>query len=244
MTEMCFFFGVSRAAYYAWIKRMDEPDKDIKRLECVKQAHQSGHKTYGYRRITVILRQKYGLVINHKTVLRLMNKLGIRSVARKPNYFRRYAMMQQHHTYANVLDRSFDCVKPNQKWVTDITYISTTNGWCYLSVIKDLYDGFIIAHKLGRSNTVELVTSMVKNALIKEKVTDGLILHSDQGHQYTSTAYHGVLTKEYNITLSMSRKGNCWDNAPMENFFGQLKEEWIRQFPNSDFESTRAKIDE
>ena len=133
-----------------------------------------------------------------------------------------------------MLNRDFTATRPNQKWVTDVTFILTREGWAYLSTIKDLYDNFIVAHQFGRENSVALVQQNLRKAKQKEKVTDGLVLHSDQGQQYTSQAYF-VLTQEYNITPSMSRRGNCWDNAPMENFFGHLKEEAfasIKTFPS------------
>ena len=116
-------------------------------------------------------------------------------------------------------------------------------GWAYLPTIKDLYDGFIVAHVFERSNSIALVTQTLKQAKQKEKVADGLVLHSDQGTQYTSQAYH-VLIGEYNITPSMSRRGNCWDNAPMENFFGHLKEEYLRQFKYVPFTDMQQLIDE
>ena len=112
-----------------------------------------------------------------------------------------------------------------------------------MSVIKDLFDGFIVAYCLGRQLSVRLVTDTLKQAKSKEKVTDGALLHSDQGQQYTSQPYF-VLTKEYNIIPSMSRRGNCWDNAPMENFFGHLKEEALRQFGVLSFEDTMEVIDQ
>jgi putative transposase len=244
VNAMCAFFGVSRAAYYAWEKKLGEPERDEERMELVGMSYVASHKTYGYRRIAFDLQRKFGIVINHKAVLRLMNKLGIRSVARKPNLYRKYAQSGAHYKYPNHLDRNFVATKPNQKWVTDITYISTLQGWCYLSTIKDLYDGFIVSHVFQRNNTLELVTKTVRQAKEKEKVTDGLILHSDQGLQYTSQAYHEVLTKEYNINASMSRRGNCWDNAPMENFFGHLKEEYLRHFQLRNFEETHQLINE
>lgn len=151
--------------------------------------------------------------------------------------------LEIYHRYENILNRDFSATGPNQKWVTDITYIATKQGWVYLSVIKDLYDGFIVAHAVNRSNSVELVTQTLKKALENEKVTDGLILHSDQGHQYTSHAYH-VLTQQYSMSPSMSRRGNCWDNAPMENFFGHFKEEALRHIPIPSFEEVQLIIDE
>jgi transposase InsO family protein len=241
---MCEFFAVSRAAYYAWVKKLEGSDPDQERMEQVQAAYAASHKIYGYRRITLHLQQKEGLQINHKAVLRLMRKLNIRSLARRPKLYKKLEELGTYHTYPNLLNRNFVAIQPNQKWVTDITYIHTQQGWCYLSTIKDLYDGFIVAHVLAQSNSIALVTATIRQAKAKEKVTDGLILHSDQGHQYTSQAYRDVLTHEYNITPSMSRRGNCWDNAPMENFFGHLKEEYLRQFKNPTFEEAQQLIDD
>jgi len=240
---MCKFFGVSRAAYYAWVKKLEETDPDQERMQKIQAVYETSHKSYGYRRITIQLRRKQGIIINHKAVLRLMGKLGIRSQARKPKMYKKLEEIASYHRYPNVLNRDFVATKPNQKWVTDVTYIRTLQGWAYLSTIKDLYDGFIVAHVFDPTNSIALVTQTLKRAKQKEKVTDGLVLHSDQGTQYTSQAYH-VLVAEYNITPSMSRRGNCWDNAPMENFFGHLKEEYLRQFKQTTFKDTEQLIDE
>ena len=118
----------------------------------------------------------------------------------------------------------------------------TCTSWAYLSVIKDLFDGYIVAYQLSARNDVKLVTRTLKKARQKEMVT-GTLLHSDQGHQYGSRSY-SVLTKAYRLRPSMSRKGNCWDNAPIESFFAQLKEEALRQYPVSDFKQTRQIIDD
>lgn len=173
-----------------------------------------------------------------------MNKLSIRSVARKRKMYKKLEEIGTYHRYPNLLNRDFVATRPNQKWVTDVTYIHTQQGWGYLSTSKDLYDGFIVAHVFARNNSIALVTNTVRQAQQKEKVTEGLILHSDQGTQYTSQAYHDVLTNEYNITPSMSRPGNCWDNAPMENFFGHLKEEYLRHFKKPTFEEAELLIAE
>lgn len=243
MNAMCSFFGISRAAYYAWRHRMDRPERDKERLKQVFEAYVASKRTYGYRRIDLWLRQKRGLVINHKSVLRLMNRLGIHSVARRRKLFQKMGQLPIYHRYENLLNRDFQASHPNQKWVTDITYVATQQGWAYLSTIKDLYDGFIIAHLLSPSNSVALVTRTLQLAYQKGMVTDGLILHSDQGHQYTSHAYH-VLTQQYNITTSMSRRANCWDNAPMENFFSHLKEEALHQIKTPTYEEAKQVVDE
>ena len=244
MKAMCAFFGVSRAAYYAWLGKLEQTDKDQERMEQVQEAYETSHKVYGYRRVALWLRQKRQVVINHKTVLRLMNKLGIHSRARKRKMYRKLEELDTYHTYPNVLNRDFAATRPNQKWVTDVTYIMTQQGWCYLSTIKDLFDGFIVANVFAKQNAIGLVTQTVRQAIQREKVTAGLVLHSDQGHQYTSQAYYDVLVNEYNITPSMSSRANCWDNAPMENFFGHLKEEYLRHFKNPTFEQAQQLIDE
>jgi len=240
---MCSFFGISRAAYYAWEKRITEFDPDTERKELVQKAYQASHRTYGYRRITWWIAQKCGVRINHKAVLRLMNRMGIRSVARRRRIYQKMSDWGTYHRYPNLLNRNFSANHPNQKWVTDVTYILTREGWAYLSTIKDLFDNFIVAYAFGKENSLILVQQMLRKALQKEKVTDGLILHSDQGHQYSSHPYF-VLTQEYNISPSMSRRGNCWDNAPMENFFSHLKEEALRQYKSLSFEEARQVIDD
>lgn len=243
MKAMCQFFGISRAAYYAWVSRMDQPDPDEERLQVVQEAYQKSRHTYGYRRVTLWISKHKGMIVNHKAVLRLMRKLNIRSVARKRKNIKKVTDLGTYHRYENVLNRDFAATRSNQKWVTDVTYISTQQGWGYLSTIQDLYDGFIVAHEFGRENSQALVNKTIHKATQNEKITAELLLHSDQGHQYTSQAYF-VLTQQYNFTPSMSRRANCWDNAVMENFFGHLKEESLRQVRNPTFEEARQIIDD
>jgi putative transposase len=238
---MCKFFQLSRAAYYEWLKRSKRPDPDQDRMWLVQEAWLKSRKTYGYRRVTFALQQQ-GHSINHKSVLRLMQKLNIRSIARKRKPYKKVTQLDTYHHYENILNRDFRAAKPNQKWVTDISYVMTQRGWAYLSTIKDLFDGFIVAHLLGKEPSVSLVTDTVKLAVQKEKVTDEVLIHSDQGLQYTSEAYF-VLTTGYHMNQSMSRRGNCWDNAPMENFFGHFKEEALRQYPIPTFREAQEIID-
>jgi len=190
-------------------------------MALIQEAYDASHQTYGYRRIQIWIQQNRGVTINHKAVLRLMNKMGIRSVARKSKIYRKLDGYKSFHLYSNILNRDFTASRPNQKWVTDITYIRTQQGWAYLSVM----------------------TKTIKQAFEKEKVTDGLILHSDQGQQYSSHPYH-VLTNQYSITPSMSRPGNVWDNAVIENFIGHLKEEAIHRIKNPTFNQVKQIIDE
>jgi putative transposase len=240
---MCKFFGVSRAAYYAWVKQMDRVDQDEVRKQLILEAYDKSRGTYGYRRIGMWIRAHKGQFINHKAVLRLMNSLHIRSIARKRKLFKRMSELDIYHRYENVLNREFTASRPNQKWVTDVTYVRTEQGWAYLSTIKDLFDGFIVAHQVGTENSLALVLNTIKQAKQKEQITDQLILHSDQAFQYTSHDYHR-LTQDHSITPSMSRRGNCWDNAVMENFFGHLKEEALRHIRNPTFTELKHIIDD
>lgn len=147
------------------------------------------------------------------------------------------------YRYPNLLNRDFKANKPNQKWVTDISYIKTAQGTLYLSVIRDLYDNSIVAYKTGTKQNINLVLSTIRAAKRKEKVTAELQLHSDQGFQYTSHAYF-KLTQSYGITPSMSRRGNPYDNALAENFFSILKTECIYRTKLKTYEEARLLIDE
>ena len=170
-----------------------------------------------------------------------MNKYGLLSEIRRR---RKYKYMgQQIHKYENLLNRNFKADMPNAKWVTDISYIHTGQGVLYLSIIRDLYDSSIVAYKTGTEQTVNLVLNTIKAAVQKEAVAAELQLHSDQGFQYTSQGYFN-LTKEYDITPSMSRRGNCYDNAMAENFFSILKTECIYRQKLKTFDEARHLIDE
>ena len=147
------------------------------------------------------------------------------------------------HRYPNIMNRDFKANRPNHKWVTDISYIRTAQGFLYLSIIRDLYDNSIVAYKTGTEQNIRLVLDTVREAMRKEKVTEKLQLHSDRGFQYTSQAYFN-LTTSYNITQSMSRRGNPHDNALAENFFSILKTECIHRIKLQTFEEARNIIDE
>ena len=181
---MCGFFEVSRSGYYCFVKRMDDPNKDKYLIKVIEECQQKSKRTYGYRRVNIWLQRKYGISLNTKTILRIMNKNNLLSQIRRRKKYQR--MQQQLHKYENLLNRNFIATKPNQKWVTDISYIHTNQGVLYLSMIRDLYDNTIIAHKMGTEQTINLVLNTIKAAKDKEKVTTGLQLHSDQGFQYTS----------------------------------------------------------
>jgi transposase InsO family protein len=151
-------------------------------------------------------------------------------------------MGEQLHRYPNNLNREFTAIRPNEKWVTDISYIKTPQGTLYLSMIRDLFDNSIVAYKTGTEQSINLVLNTIHQAKAKEAVTAELQLHSDQGFQYTSHGYF-TLTQKYGITPSMSRRGNCYDNAMAENFFSILKAECIRRCKPKTIEQARLLID-
>lgn len=239
ISEMCRFFGVSRSGYYDYVKRMDMPAWDLPLAEKIQECQNECGKTYGYRRVHIWL-ERNGIYRNPKTVLRVMQKYGLLSVIRRKKY-RNYG--DYLHKYPNLLNRDFSAERPNQKWVTDISYIHTKQGVLYLSVIRDLYDNSIVAYKTGTEQNVNLVLNTIKEAKKKEKVTAELQLHSDQGFQYTSHGYF-KLTQSYGITPSMSRRGNPYDNALAENFFSILKTECIYRVKLQTYEEARLLIDE
>ena len=239
ISEMCKVFEVSRSGYYGFVKRMDKPAKDLELSELIRECQQETRQTYGYRRVAIWLERK-GIHHNPKTILRVMNKYSLLSVVRR----RRYCNYSQAlHRYENLLNRDFHADRPNQKWVTDISYIKTAQGFLYLSVIRDLYDRSIVAYKTSTVQNINLVLNTIRAAKRKEKVTGELQLHSDQGFQYTSQPYFN-LTKSYNITPSMSRRGNPYDNALAENFFSILKTECIHRTKIKTFADARRLIDD
>ena len=241
ITEMCQFFGVSRSGYYDYVKRLERPAHDAALAEIIRHQQEKCNKTYGYRRMWKWLKRVKKIHRNPKTILRIMKKYDLLSEIRRQRKWRQ--MDTQLHKYDNLLNRDFHADQPNHKWVTDISYIRTGQGVLYLSIIRDLFDNSIIAYKTGTTQTVNLVLDTIRLAMQKEKkVAEELQLHSDQGSQYTSQAYFD-LTKEYGITPSMSRRGNCYDNAMAENFFSILKTECIYRHHPATFDEARMLID-
>ena len=239
ISEMCRFFKVSRSGYYGFVKRIEEPSKDLALSELIRECQTETKQTYGYRRVAIWL-ERHGVHHDPKTILRVMNKYSLLSVVRRRKYCK---YSQALHRYDNLLNRDFHAERPNQKWVTDISYIRTSQGFLYLSIIRDLYDRSIVAYKTSTVQNINLVLNTIKAAKRKEKVTEELQLHSDQGFQYTSPAYYN-LTKSYNITPSMSRRGNPYDNALAENFFSILKTECIYRTKIKTFEEAQQMIDD
>lgn len=202
---------------------MRTDDKYLKEKETVKAIYHEHKGRYGYRRVTAEMHNQ-GFVINHKTVQRLMDEMGLKSRIRKVRY----------HSYKgevgkiapNILERDFATNAPNRKWATDVTQINIGAVKLYLSPILDMFNGEVISYNISRSPNLEQVYDMLDKAFVRFDKLDGLILHSDQGWQYQHAGYRQRLAKHH-IVQSMSRKGNCLDNAMAENFFGIMKSELL-----------------
>ncbi|MEI6101239.1 MAG: IS3 family transposase [Eubacteriales bacterium] len=236
---ICKFFSVSRSGYYAWYKQKGRHGRDEVIGNLIKDCQEKTKKTYGYRRVKLWLLRETGLVINHKAVLRLMRKYNIQAEIRRPRpLYQRQARM---NIFENRLNRDFRASRPNEKWVTDISYIHTNQGVLYLSMIKDLYDNYIVAYDTGRAQDQALVNRTIKKAI--KEAADGLVLHSDQGSQYASKEYLELI-KHYSILPSMSRAGSPLDNAPAENFFGILKTECIYRHKIQSISDAEQLVDE
>ena len=239
ITTMCSFFQVSRSGYYSFVKKLDQVSKEAELANLIQGLQDRVWKTYGYRRVCLWLKNEKSIHRNPKTILRIMKKYDLLSQVYRRRRYRQ--MGRELHRYENLLNRNFHAERPNHKWVTDISYIHTDQGILYLSMIRDLFDNSIVAYETGTEQTVHLVLNTIRAAMRNENVAAGLQLHSDQGFQYTSQAYFD-LTKDYGITPSMSRRGNCYDNAMAENFFSIIKNECIYRLKPKTFSQAREQI--
>ena len=213
---------MARSTFYYWLKVIQSRDKYLEEKDIIKYIYTKNKGIYGYRRITIELR-KFDYTLNHKTVQRLMQEMGLKSKIRVKKY-KSYRGGDESRVAPNILNRQFNASKPNEKWVTDITEFKLFGKKFYLSPILDLFNGEIISYEIRSSSAFDLVLETVKKALKRKNEEDVLMLHSDQGWHYRMEGYREILKKN-NIIQSMSRKANCWDNSVMENFFGHLKSE-------------------
>lgn len=219
---------MARSSYYYHEKRNGSTDKYDAVKELIKQVYHHHKGRYGYRRITLDLRNK-GIVINHKTVLRLMKVLDLKSVIRVKKY--KSYKGEQGRIAPNILNREFKSARPDQKWATDLTEFNVSGKKLYLSPIIDMFNGEIVSYELSERPNFKQIVAMLRKSFKKIPDNTNLILHSDQGWQYQMKQYQGIL-KAKGIIQSMSRKGNCLDNAIAENFFGTLKSElfYLKQY--------------
>lgn len=220
--------NMARSSFYYHEKQNKLPDKYKIIKELIQSIYHKHKGRYGYRRITDELQNK-GIIINHKTVLKLMKLLGLKSAIRVKKY--KSYKGEQGKIQPNLLERNFKAIAPNQKWATDITEFNVSGKKLYLSPIIDLFNQEIVSYELRERPVFNQVVIMLKKAFRKIPNNTNLMLHSDQGWQYQMKQYQCLL-KRKGIIQSMSRKGNCLDNAIIENFFGTLKSElfYIKKF--------------
>ncbi|MCW3791420.1 IS3 family transposase [Paenibacillus sp. LS1] len=240
VSALCKIFGVSRSGYYAYLKRKGQ-DRDQTDKALVQKVYDQYNGVYGYRQIQLFLLQDHGVWMNHKKVLRLMQTLGIRSRIRRKHRCN-YTSSTEGRVAKNLLKRDFKADRANQKWVTDVTQFRVGESWIYLSAVKDLFNNEIVAYQMSQRNDNLLVLQTFENAFNKTKDVTGLIVHSDQGFQYTSYAYHDMLPK-VGAQISMSRRGNCYDNASMESFFSHLKTEGLYPYDIRNMDEAQRRIE-
>ena len=218
-------FSVLDIAKRTYYRYRNSEDKDYYDYLLIKEVFEQSKNTYGYRRVCEGLMVKYGVTFNHKKVARIMQKYNL-----KPTYIKRirpshYKRIEQN-VKPNLLKRKFNIATENTVWVTDITYLIFNNKRAYLSTILDLHDRKVVAYKISKFNNIQLVMDTLNEAIAKRKDVQNLIIHSDQGFQYTSFEYKAVCESKQ-IQISMSRKGTPIDDSPMESFHGILKKETL-----------------
>ena len=230
VARLCALVDVAKSGYQAWCTgKVTSPRKldDMRLVVAIKAAHQRGRGIYGPEKIQSELLAQ-GILAGLNRIKRLRRLHGIRCTHKKK--FRVTTDSKHQLPIAeNVLDRQFAQTAPNQVWVADITYIPTDEGWLFLAAVKDLYTCEIVGWAMDKQMTKTLVIDALRAAYWRKKPPPGLLHHSDRGSQYCSGTYR-ALQVSYKMKTSMSRKGDCWDNAPMESFFGTLKTECLHHF--------------
>lgn len=244
--KLCKLAGVSRSGYYKWLNGTERFTDRAKENKIIKQLileiHNKYRGTYGRKRMCIAINNILSFTVNHKRVYRLMKELNIKSVIRKKVYKRKF---KPSSVADNILDRDFSADRPLQKLCMDITYIPidrSARRFLYLNAVKDVFNGQIIAYDLSLRNDVALVQHTL-NKLSKMNLSESCILHTDQGFQYTRREYSNFL-KKIGVTQSTSRKGNCWDNAPIESFFSHLKSELIYLVNTTDVDELTKLVHE
>lgn len=225
---LCLIAEVSKSGYYKWLKHSDEPEKDYDDYLLIKEIFDRGKAKCGFRTIKMKLSEK-GLVMNKKKIIRIMKKYNLIVKIRRRNPYKMIMKKSlEHRTFENKLNRMFLQTVPLKVFSTDITYLPYNYRFAYLSVVKDLASGEVVAWNMERHLEMTLVLNTVENMKNNPVLTESLLsramIHSDQGFHYTNPLYIQEI-KKINMTQSMSRKGNCIDNAPIESFFGHLKDE-------------------
>lgn len=248
VSRMCGIAGVSRSGYYSWLnqeeKRLEREQQDRQDFQLLLKAYTFKNRYKGARGIKMVLFRQYDVIMNLKKIRRLMEKFHLKCPIRKPNTYTKIGKSLKSHTVKNILDRNFNQGVPGKVLLTDITYLYYGQGKCaYLSTIKDGCTRQIPAYCLSKDMKTTLVTNTlhILKSNQKYEVGKGALFHSDQGVQYTSFDLKEELVKQ-KLIQSMSRQGNCWDNAPQESFYGHMKDE-LRLDRCKTFSELKEEID-
>jgi putative transposase len=242
----CHVAKVSTSGYYKWLNQADSPDKDHNDYLLVKKVFSGGKGKFGWRSVQMWLKKDHNVIMNHKKIIRIKGKYGMFTKVRRRNPYK--AIMkktQEHRTFDNLLRRQFNQAEPKRVFCTDITYLFYSNHQlAYLSVVKDIATKEVVAWNLSRSLEMSIVLDTIKH--LKQNIPvgqlAGVTIHSDQGFHYTNPQYIDQI-KQLNMIQSMSRKGNCIDNSPIESFFGHAKDEL--EYKNlKTFIELKAKVEE
>lgn len=233
--------GLARSTFYYQRRALQRTDRDRQMRQRIRDIYDRHKGRYGYRRITMELCKKASQAINHKRVQRLMGQMRLRARIRRARkrYLRGNTLADVHAP--NILQRDFRAAAPNGKWSTDMTEFSTGRNKLHLSACMDLFNGEIVGYRMARRPVFELAAGTIADALGKIGAVADLVLHSDQGWHYKMPPYRALLAR-HGVTQSMSRKGNCLDNAPIESFFGTLKAELLRLQSFASTEQLEAAI--
>jgi len=242
---LCNITNVSRSGYYRWLKNADKPDKDYEEYLLIKEIFEKGKRKWGWRTIQMKLFSNKQIIMNHKKIIRIKNKYHLFTKIRRTNPYK--AIMKktkEHRTFGNILDRNFNQTAPFRAFGTDITYLPFNHRMAYLSAVKDFASGEIVAWDVSQHLEMDIVLNTVKNMQQNKNIVSlaDVLIHSDQGVHYTSPQYSNML-KKLNMIQSMSRKGNCIDNAPTESFFGHLKDD-VDYTDCKSFEELKEMIDQ
>ncbi len=239
--KMCEVLEVSRGRFYAWLRSPESERSHANRalLAEIRIAFDRSRQTYGSPRLAVELKES-GVSCSKNRVARLMRQSGIRAVSKR-KYRVTTNSRHKHPVADNLLNRQFRIDRPNAVWLSDITYVWTSEGWLYLAGVIDVYSRMLVGWSMSHRITAELTLSALRQAISRRDVQPDLIHHSDRGGQYAATEYQKLLTDTAMI-CSMSRKGDCWDNAPMESFFATLKAELIYREQFKTRQEAKAKI--
>jgi putative transposase len=226
---LCEAGGVSRSGYYKYLRsRTEVPEEDLDLVERIRRVQGQVMQTYGYRRMKLALESEYAIPVNKKRIARLQREHQLQArIRRRRSSAPPLIFAVPEGPKPNILDRDFHAAGPDRKWVTDITTVQVGSQRLYVSAVMDLFNREIVSYSINASIALPLVLQSIQDAFEIRRL-DRVLVHSDQGGHYTSTTYCSLL-RSHNAIQSMSRKGNCWDNASMECFFGQFKSELINR---------------